>query len=265
MRHRIVALLALGLTPVPGAAGQLDCPAGGLAVVAQRPDLTGYELLFQQNGVAFYALLPEEQHSAQARLAVLNSGTRGVEVSYSVQVGMAPQGGPEIALGRHCARIGSGQYAVAPLAAPARAASVRVRNLTIASLSDPPPADPPGAAQARVPAPTAPVAAAAAPPQVATTGRQPPTPSEARGTPEAHEAAAAQELALASGDADTSHQPEGIGGAARAVITGLRWISAVALGMAGVGLVLPVLAGLGLVLTAGAAAAWRTLRPGGRQ
>jgi hypothetical protein len=266
MRHRSTAMLAVGLACGSPAAAQIDCQGGALAVATQRPDLTGYELLFQQNGVAFYARLTEAEQPVQAQLAVLNGGSRPVEVSYSLQVGMAPQGGPaEVALGRHCARIGPGEYALASLAAPPRSSSIRVRNLTIASLAaapSPPARSTDAPTAAPVGAPPAP--AAEGPP--AGSRAVPPAAAERLDTTAPAAAAPPGRVVAATAAAPAPAEEEET---ERAVldplITALRWISAAALAVAGAGLILPVLAGVALVIGAGAASVWRGVRSAGRR
>jgi hypothetical protein len=136
--RRIAMLIGVAGLPIAatGAVAQIGCDDPAVSVRAGAAPLEGFAVLFQQNGVTFYGRAADEDGTPLARIMIRNGNRFPVEVSYSVLLEYTADSLPRsLGLGRHCAQIPAGQFAVAEDVVPAPPSALRVRNLTIANLA----------------------------------------------------------------------------------------------------------------------------------
>ncbi|MBW3629646.1 MAG: hypothetical protein KY464_10145 [Gemmatimonadetes bacterium] len=131
-----IAILAALLRGGGTGAAQVGCDDAAVSVSPRGGSIEGYSVLFQQNGVTFYGRAATTENAPVARIMIRNGNRFPIEVSYNVLLEYRTDSLPRsLSLGRHCAQIPAGQFAMAEDAAPAPPSALRVRNLTIANLA----------------------------------------------------------------------------------------------------------------------------------
>jgi hypothetical protein len=289
--RRMAMLIGVAGLPLAatGALAQTGCDDPAVSVRAGAAPLQGFAVLFQQNGVTFYGRAAAADGTPVARIMIRNGNRFPVEVSYSVLLEYTADSLPRsLGLGRHCAQIPAGHFALAEDAVLAPPSALRVRNLTVANLAAgqtsagaplilSPPADAPprgaprstgaaapparqasaapksaprtrGQAPAVVDTPDAPPSTASAP---ATAGRSATEPARARppvSRPEELGPVRGEDGALRAWALEATH----------AVFFSL---SAIVMVAAGVGLLLPVVAGFALLAALGVGLVLRRVAP----
>ena len=277
--RRIAMLIGVAGLPLAATAGlaQIGCDDPAVSVSAAGAPLEGFAVLFQQNGVTFYGRAAAADGTPLARILIRNGNRFPVEVSYSVLLEFTVDALPRsLGLGRHCAQIPAGQFAMVEDAVPAPPSAMRVRNLTIANLAA-------GQTTAGAPLILSPPGNAASPAtrQPATTARRtapvrgqgavavdPPVRGESAGAVDTPDAPAVREVAVrrtAAGSAQAqlpADSAEELGPVRADERSVGEWaleathavffsLSAIVMVAAGVGLLFPVLAGFALLAAVG--------------